>query len=79
MNYLHFIYTKHAKQRMLERGLSIRHVEATVRIPMGVRSSFAGRQIARKRFGKKIAEIIFKQVKGRIVIITGYWVEGSKP
>jgi len=78
MNYLRFIYTKHSRARINEREISVRQVELTVRSPDNVRASFGDRCIAQKHFRNKIAEVVYTNVRGRIVIITAYWLEEFK-
>jgi hypothetical protein len=75
MNYLSFVYTKHAKQRISERRIAINALENCVRLPDTLRHSFGGRCVARKRWKKRRIEVVYKKMQGRMVIITAYWVE----
>ncbi|MCG3205568.1 MAG: hypothetical protein KCHDKBKB_02290 [Elusimicrobia bacterium] len=77
MNYLLFTYTNHALERMKDRGVTHNQVGSAVRYPSFVRMSFGNRRVVRKYVGKKILEVVYIKKRGRIIVITVYWVEGK--
>ena len=72
---VNFVYTRHVRVRIRQRGLSARQLEAAITSPDRVVPSFRGRIVAQKAVGSKTLEVIYKRVNDRAVIITAYWLE----
>ena len=70
-----FIYTRHVRLRMQQRGLSRRLIETTVRFADRRLPSFRGRTTAQKRVGNKTLEVVYKKLNDHTVVITAYWLE----
>jgi len=64
------VFTRHARDRMVLRGVSERHVREIVGDPDWCEDACGGRFKGIKRFGGRELEVIYKREKGRIVIIT---------
>jgi len=72
---VNFIYTRHVRLRMQQRGLSRRLIETTVRFAERRLPTFRGRTMAQKRVGNKTLEVVYKTLNDHTVIITAYWLE----
>ena len=70
-----FVYTKHATMRIKQRDLSIAQVEQAVLQSDRVVPSFGDRMLAQKDFSGKILEVVYRQEKETIIILTAYWLE----
>ena len=70
-----FIYTRHVRLRMQQRGLSLNHIEMTVRSPDRVAASFKDRHVAQKTIGRRTFEVVYKKLNAHVVLITAYWLE----
>ena len=67
-----FIYTHHANLRISQRELSRSQIQNTVVSPDDKITGFKSRWVARKKFGTKTLEVIYKKLNGTVVIITAY-------
>jgi len=72
---MHISFTNHVKYRINERGISLLHIEQTLKKPDSNRIGFDGTILAQKAFAGKILEIVYTKNKGRIVVITAYYFD----
>ena len=70
-----FIYTRHVRVRIRQRGLSTKQIETVVSSPDRVVPSFRGRVLAQKTFGTSTLEVAYRTLNDHVVIITAYWLE----
>ena len=75
MERVRFIYTRHVRLRIQQRGLSVKHIETTITQPDRLVPSFKGRLVAQKAVGKKVLEVVYKTLNDDAVIVTAYWLE----
>ncbi len=66
------VYTNHAKQRMEERDISKEQVEQTIYSYDYSISSFKDRNTATKKISNRTIEVVYKEEKDTIIIITVY-------
>lgn len=71
---MHISFTNHAKIRIDERGVSILHIEQTLKNPDNTSKGFDGTTVSRKAFGGKILEIVYTGSKKGVVVITAYYL-----
>lgn len=71
---MHISFTNHAKIRIDERGVSILHIEQTLKNPDTTSSGFDGTTLSRKAFDEKILEIVYTGSKKGVVVITAYYL-----
>ena len=67
---MHIKFTDHAKWRIDERGVSMIHLEKTLKNPDTTKHSFDGASVARKAFAGKILEVVYIKGKKDVVVIT---------
>ena len=67
-----FIYTKHSIQRRTERCISAHEIVKTVNDPDYVISSPDDRKIASKIIGERKINVVYKEGKNIIIVITVY-------
>ncbi|HEY4498798.1 MAG TPA: DUF4258 domain-containing protein [Candidatus Paceibacterota bacterium] len=72
------IFSKHAEEKLRERGLSRRIVIETVRFPDFEKSSRNFREERYKHFGKNWLKVIVIKERTTIVIITAHWVARAR-
>lgn len=78
MNHMHLRFTKHAKERMDERGISIKDVRETIERPNAIEQSLAhdGRFIAKRAYfnadlqAKHLLMVIYEQKRTETLVIT---------
>jgi len=75
MNELKFIYTYHCKIRIKQRALPKNKIEETINKADKAMFGFKHRIIARKNFGGKKLEVVYRKTYGKIFVITAYWLE----
>lgn len=71
------ILTSHAERQAVERNISLREIEKTLKHPANiVKAEFGGREIAQKVFTrnkrKYLYRVIFKRQNGGVLVITMY-------
>lgn len=71
---MHVSFTNHAKGRIDERGVSILHIEKTLKSPDPTNRGFDGTLLARKAFAGKILEVVYTGNKKGVVVITAYYL-----
>lgn len=69
-----FIFTKHAKKRILERGVSMPDIKRAFENPDSVKKDFDGKLVLNKRLNGKTVEIIYTAQNDKIIIITCYFL-----
>ena len=62
------VFSKHAKERMLQRGINEETVKSILECPDFVRSSFGERRIATKHMEKNWHVIFLEKAESKIVI-----------
>lgn len=72
---MEIVFTEHAKDRLFQRNIKEKEVRQTLKNPDRILKSFGRRKIAQKRFQEKILEVVFREEKGIIIVITNYWLE----
>jgi len=72
------IYSDHVVLRIKQRSLSRRQIRSTIKKPESTSPSFKGRHIAKKCFGSRVLEVIYKPTDDGIVVITAYWLKEIK-
>ena len=71
---MHINFTNHAKIRINERGISILHIEQTLKKPDTNKIGFDRIILAQKEFAGKILEVVYTENKKKIVVITAYYL-----
>jgi len=66
------IFTKHAKDRLIERGISEKQIESVIANPDYAGRAFDNKLVARKKIGTKTVEIVYAVEGNNIIIITCY-------
>lgn len=69
----HLIFTKHAQQRMKERGVSRKEVGAVIFNPDKINRE-NGRVIASRRINEEILEVIYVAENNKRIILTCYYL-----
>ncbi len=69
---MQFVFSKHVKERMLQRGIDEETVKDIIRAPNYVRTSFENRKIATKKLDKTW-HVVFVEEESEIVIISVYF------
>lgn len=67
-------FTNHAKGRIEERGVSVSHLEKTLKSPDSIHKTFDNAFIARKALGSKVLEVVYTENKRHYVVITAYYL-----
>lgn len=67
-------YSARVLKRIKERGLTKRAVAVALNNPDSIQPSFRGRQVASKKIGKKVIEVVYVMEDEACVIITTYFV-----
>jgi hypothetical protein len=71
---MRFLYTAHAEQRIVERGLSKKLIEGSIlNYDQLVLSGF-GRKIAEKSFKHKMLRVVFEKDDNVYIVVTAYFV-----
>lgn len=66
------VFSKHVRERMLQRGINEDTVKDIVRNPGYVRTSFEGRKVATKKLDK-LWHVVFIEEEDKIVVISVYF------
>jgi len=69
---MQFVFSKHVKERMLQRGINEETVKDIVNNPDYVRTAFENRKIATKKLDK-IWHVVLAEEENKIVIISVYF------
>jgi len=63
------IYTRHARKRMQQRGISAAEVEETLEFPDEILSGDNGEEIAVKQYGNRELRVVFAATTAETVLI----------
>ncbi len=69
---MRIVFSKHVRERMLQRGINEETVKSILGCPDYLRASFGGRKVATKRL-EKIWHVIFAEKGGTIFVISVYF------
>lgn len=73
-----FVFTDHARARMLERDVDIENVRRTVRSPDETRKDHEEKIIATKEFDDgRALTVIYKQDQRKIIIVSTYYKDAN--
>ena len=72
-------FTNHAQSTFLSRGIPLSRGVEAVRNPDDIELAFEGKIKARKKFGKKVLEVVyfkegFRDRKNECIVVTGYYL-----
>jgi len=70
---MEIIFSKHVRQRMLQRGINEETVKDIVKNPDFVKTSFSGRKVATKKL-EKIWHVVYAKEKEKVTIISVYFI-----
>ncbi len=68
-----FIFTNHAKYRIMERGIAVDRIKQTIQDQKVPKTDKYGMITSRKIFGIKTLEVIYRIENNNYVIITAYY------
>lgn len=71
---MEIIFTKHAFEKLRERGISQRAVISTIQTPQKLTSD-SDKFYAFRKFGKKYLKVIFVRVENTIKVITQHYID----
>lgn len=72
------IYTKHAQEVLVQRGISKSLVDKTVRKPDFKLSGKEEKKIYLKDWGKNYLKVILATEEKELIIITFYWIDKNR-
>lgn len=72
---MRIVFSDHALERIKERRIAKLKIYATVKNPQEKQLSFKGRDIYKRKYGKKTLEVVVKSEGKIIVIISAYMVK----
>jgi len=72
---LRIVLTEHARDRLSQRNIRKRDVIQTLKNPDRILKSFGRRKIAVKSIKEKTLEVVFREEKNILIVITSYWLE----
>ena len=72
---MRIVLTEHARDRLSQRNIRERDVIQTLKNPDRILKSFGRRKIAVKSIKEKTLEVVFREEKDILIIITSYWLE----
>lgn len=67
------IVSPHAFERVQERKITRAEVEATIRTPDLKEPGKRGKLRARKKFGSRLLDTLYKETDKSIILVTAYW------
>jgi hypothetical protein len=67
------VFTNHAKYRLNERGISVLDVRKAIREPDSKKSEQYDMIVIKKRFGRKVLEVVCKLKRNECLVITAYY------
>lgn len=70
---MNIFFTNHAKYRINERKISVINVRQAIKIPDSEKSDDYGMIIVRKKFSRKVLEVVYKIQNKNIIVITAYY------
>ncbi|MFA4856139.1 MAG: DUF4258 domain-containing protein [archaeon] len=69
---MQIVFSGHATERMLQRGINEATVKNILQSPDYIRTSFSGRKIATKKLDKAW-HVIFLEEENRAIVISAYF------
>ena len=72
---MNIVFTEHARDRLSQRNIRKRDVIQTLKNPDRILKSFGRRKIAVKSIKEKTLEVVFREEKNILIVITSYWLE----
>ena len=72
---MRIVLTEHARDRLSQRNIRERDVIQTLKNPDRILKSFGRRKIAVKSIKEKTLEVVFREEKNILIVITSYWLE----
>ncbi|OGC86170.1 MAG: hypothetical protein A2V73_07625 [candidate division Zixibacteria bacterium RBG_19FT_COMBO_42_43] len=72
---MRIVLTEHARDRLSQRNIRKRDVIQTLKNPDRILKSFGRRKIAVKSIKEKTLEVVFREEKNILIVITSYWLE----
>lgn len=69
------VLTEHARDRLSQRNIREKEVIQTLKNPDRILKSFGRRKIAVKNIKDKTLEVVFREEKDILIVITSYWLE----
>ena len=69
-----FIFTKHVKKRMAERGIKLQDIKRAFERPDQTSKDFDGKLILKKKLNGKAVEIVYATKGDKIFIVTCYFL-----
>lgn len=70
---MELVLTKHARERMRERGIPLSWINKTLENPTAIMKGNEGKEIAFKEFGANVVEVVFARELGKIIVISVRW------
>lgn len=68
-------FTNHARQRIVERGITEQYIRETIARPGRMRSSDITQvKILQKEFQRRTLEVVVETIGKHIRVITAYWL-----
>jgi uncharacterized DUF497 family protein len=72
---IELIFTRHARQRMRERGISVNEIKEALAAPDILKDAFLDRRIAVKYLKDRALEVVFFKKGRAFIIITAYYAD----
>ena len=66
------VFSKHVRERMLQRGVNEETVKDIVKNPDYIKTSFSNRKIATKKLDK-LWHVVFAQEADKVIVISVYF------
>ena len=70
-----YILSTHAKERKRNRKIPVAQIDQTIRKPDKIIKSYRGRLLHRKQFGSKILEVVIRNEKEKLIVVTLYYLK----
>jgi hypothetical protein len=67
------VYTQHAKDRMLERGIKKEWIEEAIKNPDEIKKGRENKRIVVKAINKKKINVVYAVENESYIVITTYW------
>ncbi len=71
----HIILTKHAEQRLRERGITLHQVRYAVTNPDMILPAWDKKKRVMKDFGARCLDVIYREKESVIILITAVWLD----
>ena len=72
---MRIVFSEHATERMVQRGISELQVFSTVKSPQVKAKSYRDRIVFVRKFGNKSLEVVTKMENKNMIIISAYMVK----